>query len=80
MSAMTTDWRPMGEINPKHGDRVLISYRGRVVIATWDAQPRHKRPRPFWSHDDAPRAWCSRENPPERWQPLPEAYKGDGMP
>lgn len=68
-----SEWQPI-ETAPKDGTEILVWMGARILLARWDAETYHKRPRPHWSSFVMGRTW-SRDNQPTHWVPLPDPPK-----
>lgn len=77
------EWHPI-ETAPKDGTVVLVfppTWKGKgrtASVAKWDDDKYAKKPRPYWSRDDAlGQVTASRNTPPTHWMPMPPPPSND---
>lgn len=79
-SGAVSEWRDISTA-PKDGTQILGLCSGKVSVYKWDAQPFHKRPRPYWARTFHPVSYDLSWQP-THWQPFPplpaSPASGDG--
>lgn len=67
-----SQWQPI-DTAPKNGRTILVWMHNQALVAYWDSQQHHSRPKPFWSTVGPWGACADRDSQPKWWMPLPPA-------
>lgn len=71
---MSTEWKPIETATPEDSPILGVRADGISVpsVWMWDAQPYHKKPKPYWARPFCPRHFDEAQAP-THWMAIPES-------